>query len=148
MDALVHATCVALPSSGRTWRGVLLRGPSGAGKSDLAARLIETGARLVADDQTVVVRRGRRLEGSAPPTIAGLLEVRGVGIVMLRRSQLMIRASISLLFDLVPPQHIERLPEPARESMLNLELPVLALAPFEASAPTKLRLALARIGAA
>jgi serine kinase of HPr protein (carbohydrate metabolism regulator) len=148
MDTLVHATCVALRLPSSTWRGVLLRGPSGAGKSDLAARLIEAGARLVADDQTAVARRGRRLEGSAPAAIAGLLEVRGVGIVRLPRSRLMPRTSIALLVDLVPPQRIERLPEPARESILGVEMPVLALAPFEASAPTKLRLALAQIGAA
>jgi len=43
---LVHATAIAIDG-----RAVLLRGPSGAGKSDLALRLIDAGARLVADDQ-------------------------------------------------------------------------------------------------
>jgi serine kinase of HPr protein (carbohydrate metabolism regulator) len=153
VSALVHATCVALPSRGRasgdqTWRGVLLRGPSGAGKSDLALRLIDAGARLVADDQTELSRRGRRLLGSAPATIAGLMEVRGVGIVRLGRAQLMAQVPIGLLVDLVPPKRIERLPEPARESVLGLDLPVLALTPFEVSAPAKLRLALAQIAAA
>ena len=146
--ALVHATCVALRSRDRIWRGVLLRGPSGAGKSDLALRLIEAGARLVADDQTALARRGRRLVGAAPKTIAGLLEVRGVGIVKLGRSQLMAQTPISLLVDLALPERIERLPEPARESVLGVELPVLALAPFEASATAKLRLALTQIAAA
>ncbi|TAJ26239.1 MAG: serine/threonine protein kinase [Reyranella sp.] len=148
VTALVHATCVALPSRGRAWHGVLLRGPSGAGKSDLALRLIEAGARLVADDQTALARRGRRLVGTAPKTIAGLLEVRGVGIVKLGRGQLMAQVPISLLVDLTPPEHIERLPEPARESVLGVELPVLAQAPFEASATAKLRLALTQIAAA
>lgn len=148
MTSLVHATCVALPSRGKGWCGVLLRGPSGAGKSDLAARLIETDARLVADDQTVLARQGRRIIGAAPATLAGLLEVRGVGIVKLGRGQLLARARIGLLVDLVPPDRIERLPEPARESLLGLDLPVLALAPFEASAGAKLRLALAQITAA
>ena len=148
MTTLVHATCVALKISGRTWKAVLLRGPSGAGKSDLAARLIETGARLVADDQTRLARQGRRLIATCPGTLAGLLEVRGVGIVNLGRTQLLPRATVALLVDLVPPQHIERLPEPAREETLGIDLPVLALTPFEASASAKLRLALARIATA
>lgn len=148
MTTLVHATCIALKTSGRTWKAVLLRGPSGAGKSDLAARLIESGARLVADDQTRLARQGRRLVATCPETLAGLLEVRGVGIVKLGRTQLLSRATVALLVDLVPPQHIERLPEPAREAMMGIDLPVLALTPFEASASAKLRLALARIATA
>lgn len=148
VTTFVHATCVALPGKGRGWQGVLLRGPSGAGKSDLALRLIEAGARLVADDQTALVRRAKSLVGAAPVTLAGLLEVRGIGIVKLRASQLRARVQIALLVDLVPPDRIERMPDPARETLLDVDLPVLALAPFEASALVKLRLALARSPAA
>jgi HPr kinase/phosphorylase len=148
MTMLVHATCVALRPRGRPWRAVLLRGPSGAGKSDLALRLIEAGARLVADDQTALVRRGNSVVASAPARIAGLIEARGVGIVKLGRDQLVARAPVALLVDLAPPEHIERLPEPARERLLGLDLPVLMLAPFEASASAKLRLALTRIAVA
>ena len=143
----VHATCIAL-RAGRNWRGILLRGPSGAGKSDLALRLVEGGSRLVADDQTALVREGRGLVATPPGTLAGLLEVRGVGIVKLGRSQLLVRATIALLVDLVPPDRIERLPDRARETLFGVDLPVVALAPFEASAPAKLRLALARATAA
>ena len=148
MTMLVHATCVALRPRGRSWRAVLLRGPSGAGKSDLALRLIEAGARLVADDQTELVRRGNSVVASAPAGIAGLIEARGIGIVKLGRDQLVARAPVALLVDLAPPEHIERLPEPARERLLGLDLPVLMLAPFEASASAKLRLALTRIAVA
>lgn len=152
MTMLVHATCVALrphgTSSGRTWRAVLLRGPSGAGKSDLALRLLEAGGRLVADDQTRLTRRGRALVATAPATLAGLIEVRGVGIVKLARGQVLAQAPLALLVDLVPADRVERLPEPAEETLLDVDLPVLALAPFEASAPAKLRLALAQIEAA
>lgn len=144
MSTLVHATCVAL-RRGRAWRGVLLRGPSGAGKSDLALRLIESGARLVADDQTRLVRRGKAVIATSPARIAGLVEARGVGIVKLGPGQLAARAPLALLVDLVPPERIERLPEPRRERLLGVDLPVLALAPFEASASAKLRLALTRI---
>ena len=146
---LVHATCVALRPPGtvaaRAWRAVLLRGPSGAGKSDLALRVIEAGGRLVADDQTRIERCGQALLASAPKALAGLMEVRGVGILKLSLGQLLSLAPLALLVDLVPPDRIERLPEPARETVLGVDLPVLALAPFEASAPAKLRLALARI---
>jgi serine kinase of HPr protein (carbohydrate metabolism regulator) len=148
MTVLVHATCVALRPRGRTWRAILLRGPSGAGKSDLALRLIEGGARLVADDQTELVRRGNSVFATAPARIAGLIEARGVGIVKLARDQLVARAPVALLVDLAPPERLERLPDPAHERLLGLDLPVLMLAPFEASASAKLRLALTRIAVA
>ena len=145
MTVLVHATCVALRLRGRSWRAVLLRGPSGSGKSDLALRLIEAGARLVADDQTELVRKGKAVIASSPARIAGLIEARGVGIVKLARDKRVVRAPVCLLVDLAPAARIERLPEPARERLLDIDLPVLTLAPFEASAPAKLRLALTRI---
>jgi HPr kinase/phosphorylase len=144
MTTLFHATCVAL-RQGRTWRAVLLRGASGAGKSDLALRVIEAGGRLVADDQTELRREGKKVIASAPPKIAGLIEARGLGIVKLGRDQLVRHAKVLLLVDLAHPERIERLPEPASESILGIELPLIALAPFEASSVAKLRLALTRI---
>lgn len=143
---LMHATSVALKGPGQSWQAVLLRGPSGAGKSDLALRLIDTGARLIADDQTHLERKGRALIASAPAAIAGRMEVRGIGIVRLARMQLIARAPVALLVDLVPPDHVERMPEPAQEVQEDIALPVLALAPFEVSALAKLRLALRQIG--
>jgi serine kinase of HPr protein (carbohydrate metabolism regulator) len=140
----MHATCVAW-RHGRHWRAVLLRGPSGAGKSDLALRLVGAGARLVADDQTDLARQGNQLIASAPERIAGLIEARGIGIVKLGRDQTVRRAAVVLLVDLAPPERIARLPEPASENVLGVDLPVVSLAPFEASASAKLRLALARI---
>ena len=140
---LVHATCVAV-RRGDTWRAVLLRGPSGAGKSDLALRLIDAGGRLVADDQVELRRQGKKLIGGAPAKIAGLIEARGLGIVKLGRDQLVRRAEVVLLVDLAHPEPIERLPEPARESVLGVTLPLISLAPFEASSVAKLRLALTR----
>jgi serine kinase of HPr protein (carbohydrate metabolism regulator) len=142
----VHATSVAL-KLGRGWRAVLLRGPSGAGKSDVALRLVEAGGRLVADDQTHLARTGRAVIATAPSSLAGLIEVRGIGIVKLGRGQLIARAPLGLLVDLVPPGQVERMPEPASEKVLDIDLPRLALAPFEASIVMKLRLALARTAA-
>ena len=137
----VHGTAVAL-RHGKGWCAALLRGPSGAGKSDLALRLIETGARLVSDDRSELERQGRKVMASAPPSIAGLIEARGIGIVKLGRDQSVKRAELVLLVDLAHPERIERLPESATESVLGVDLPVVALAPFEASATAKLILAL------
>jgi serine kinase of HPr protein (carbohydrate metabolism regulator) len=132
---LFHATCVAIGD-----RAVLLRGPSGSGKSDLALRLIDAGARLVADDQSEVRRDGDALLVQAPAPIFGLIEVRGVGLV---RMDAMPVARLSLIADLVAMQDVERLPEPSSETILGLSIPLVAVAPFEVSAPIKLRLALA-----
>jgi HPr kinase/phosphorylase len=143
----VHGTCVAL-KHGRGWLGVLLRGPSGAGKSDVALRVIEAGGRLVADDQTQLAKVGAKLVATPPKSLNGLLEVRGIGIVKLGRGQLQPHAPLVLLVDLVPAQRVERMPEPAREKVLGIDLPKVALAPFEASIVTKLRLALDQAAAA
>jgi HPr kinase/phosphorylase len=136
---LVHGTTVAIGG-----RGVLLRGPSGSGKSDLALRLIDAGGRLVADDQSVLSRDGDAVLVRAPGPIAGLIEVRGVGIV---RVDSLPVARLALIADLVAPQHVERLPEPRSETIFGLAIPLVAIAPFEASAPAKLRLALAMLAA-
>ena len=132
--ALLHATAVAIEG-----RAVLLRGASAAGKSDLALRLIDAGARLVADDQSELFRRGDALIVRAPATIAGLLEVRGIGIVRLNA---LAEAPVALLVDLVPAETLERLPARRSERILGLGLPLIAVAPLEASAAAKLRLAL------
>ena len=133
---LVHATCVAIDGA-----GVLIRGESGAGKSDLALRLIDGGAALVADDQVALERRGDELWARAPEALRGRIEVRGVGIVELPALD---AAKLVLAVDLADPETIERLPESGCETLCGAALPRLALAPFEASAPAKLRLAAAR----
>jgi HPr kinase/phosphorylase len=130
----VHGTAIALGSE-----GILLRGPSGAGKSDLALRLIDQGARLVADDQTELRREGREITMSAPATIAGQIEVRGLGIVAVPS---LVSAPLRLVVDLMPSDEIERMPLPRDCRFLGCAVPAVALAPFDASAPAKLRLAL------
>jgi serine kinase of HPr protein (carbohydrate metabolism regulator) len=132
---LVHATTVAIGG-----RAVMLRGESGSGKSDLALRLIDAGALLVADDQSELTRVRHDILVSAPSAITGLIEARGVGILSVKTAS---SVPLALIVDLVAPQHVERLPEARRETILGVSLPVIALAPFEASAPAKLRLALA-----
>ncbi len=142
---LLHATCVAL--DGRDGPlGVLLRGTSGAGKSDLALRLIDRGARLVADDQCEVTiedgAAGPRLIARAPAEIAGMLEVRGLGIAEVPS---LAQAPVALVVDLVARDQVERLPDAAAAEILGVDLPRLALDPFEAAAPAKLDLALRRL---
>ncbi|HSR71022.1 MAG TPA: RNase adapter RapZ [Kiloniellales bacterium] len=136
----MHATCVALDTAAGP-RGVLLRGPSGAGKSDLALRLIDQGARLVADDQCELSRdsEGGALVVRAPQTISGKLEVRGVGVVEVAA---LAQAPAALLIDLVGPGDVDRMPEESREEILGSSLPRLTLNAFEPATPAKLRFAL------
>lgn len=131
---LVHATSVEIGG-----HAVLIRGPSGSGKSDLALRLIDGGAMLVADDQSAITNDGGRLFVGVPDTIAGLLEVRGVGILRMAHR---VRAPLALVVDLVQPKDVERLPEPSSAQLLGVMVPRVALAAFEASAAAKVRLAM------
>ena len=112
--------------------GVLLLGPAGSGKSDLALRLIGRGFTLVADDR-VDIRDGT---ATPPRLLAGLLEVRGLGIVRLPRAA---SARLALVVELGPGP-VDRLPAPERHP--DLDLPVVRLDPAAASAPERVVLAL------
>jgi len=144
----LQATAVAIAGT-----VALLRGPPGAGKSDLALRLIgepppENGqpAYLLADDQVIIARDGNTLTARAPENIAGLIEIRGVGI---RRVPSVSDARVALIVDLIARDAVPRLPpEPLpTEQILGLAVPVAKLAPFEASAPLKVRALLGIWGA-
>jgi serine kinase of HPr protein (carbohydrate metabolism regulator) len=117
----------------------LLRGESGAGKSDLALRLIDQGALLVADDLVELSQQEGALIASAPQTIRGRMEVRGLGIMSVPSVD---SAPVALIVDLVAPEAVERLPASAFEKIGEINLPKVALAPFESSTPAKIRLAL------
>jgi serine kinase of HPr protein (carbohydrate metabolism regulator) len=129
----INGTCVAIDG-----HGVLLRGPSGSGRSDLALRLIDEGARLVADDWAEITVEAGRVFLSAPPSIAGLIEARGLGVLVLERET---RAPLDLVVDLVESSAVERMPEPARCDIAGMPVRCVRLAPFEASASAKVRLA-------
>lgn len=131
-----HATCILIGA-----KGVLLRGRPGAGKSDLALRLIEDGARLVADDRVCLAEREGVLVARAPEALAGVIEVNGIGLVRLDPGACAAEAALALVVDLVPRGAVERLPEPATATLMGVDLPRIDLAPFEPSAPAKLRLA-------
>lgn len=130
----VYGTCIAIDG-----RAVLFRGPSGSGKSDLALRIVEAGGLLVSDDQTVLTREHESLVASSPDTIAGQIEIRGVGILPVATTR---RAPLALVMDLVPGDQIDRYPEPRCCQYLGVDVPLLNIAPFEVSAAAKVRLAL------
>lgn len=130
----IHGTVVDIDGA-----GVLLRGPPGSGKSDLALRLIDGGAALVADDRVALRETAGKLTASVPTQAAGKLEIRGLGIATLPYNA---SVPLCLVVELVAPGRIERLPKAAETVLLGVALPVLNLAPFEASAPAKVRLAL------
>ena len=140
---LVHGTCVALGQ-----HAALLRGGSGSGKSDLALRFLALGPEqdvqpeLVADDQVWVEAKGDgSLIASPPETIAGKIEVRGLGILELPHRR---QARLILVADLVSADECPRMPPDPLEriTLAGVVLPVVKLAPFELSAPLKLKLAL------
>jgi serine kinase of HPr protein (carbohydrate metabolism regulator) len=123
-------------------RGVLLRGASGSGKSDLALRLIDRGAILVSDDYTQVHAQGGRLFVVAPATIAGKIEIRGIGIVEVPTA-----SDIPLCLVAELDQAPERLPErPLSAEVAGVALPGIALAALEPSAPLKLEASLRLYG--
>jgi serine kinase of HPr protein (carbohydrate metabolism regulator) len=133
----LHASTVAIDG-----RAVLITGASGAGKSDLALRLLDRGFTLVSDDQTLVRRDGSALIASAPPTIAGKLEIRGVGIVEM---ETVANVPVALLVELT--SDIQRLPDDSRERpVLGVPLPLVSIDAMTASAASKVALALDRLG--
>ncbi|MEQ1755354.1 MAG: HPr kinase/phosphatase C-terminal domain-containing protein [Micropepsaceae bacterium] len=133
---LVHATTIDLAGA-----GVMILGVSGAGKSELALRLIHEGALLVCDDQTELEALGASWIARAPEPIAGLLEVRGVGIVRVAtKSQTTVRLVVKLTADAA-----ERMPEPGTwcpPACQGPAIPAVLLQSGETSLPAKLRSAL------
>jgi serine kinase of HPr protein (carbohydrate metabolism regulator) len=129
----LHASCVAIGG-----RAVLIEGLSGSGKSDLTLRLIDRGAMLVSDDYTFIRRDGTRLLASAPPALAGKIEVRGLGILEFPHVD---DVPVALMVSVGEP--VERLPEDGRaQNLIGISIPHIALAALETSAPIKLEHAL------
>ncbi len=121
-----HASCAA-----RDAHGVLLLGPSGSGKSDLLLRLLDRGFTLVADDQVEIDGGVAR----PPAALAGLVEIRGLGILRLPY-RATARLKLAVTLGPVPV----RLPHPARDPEFGV--PSIVLDPWLASAPLRVSLAL------
>ncbi len=128
----LHASTVAIDG-----RAVLIEGRSGSGKSDLALRLIDRGATLVSDDYTLVVRRDGALRAKAPATIAGKMEVRGIGIVTMPAVE---DVPVALIVRL--DGEVMRMPERRLRRVAGVAVREIALDPFTASAAIKVELAL------
>ncbi len=129
----VHGTGVLVGGA-----GVLISGPPGSGKSDLALRLIDGGATLIADDRIDLRAQDGAVVMSAPGEISGLLEVRGLGIHTLKAGG---EARLGLTVDLAAREAVERLPQPQSRVVLGISIPLIRLYPFEVSAAAKVRLA-------
>jgi len=152
MSGSIHASCVLLGGAGEAFgappeAGVLLKGPSGSGKSDLALRLIGRGGMLVADDRTELFRDGTALAARAPCALAGLLEIRGVGILELPYAA---SAKITFVIELVSQADVVRLPEADRyvpPSSLGLSReywpPIMRVNAFASSAVARIAAAVA-----
>lgn len=128
----LHASTVAIDG-----RAVLIEGRSGSGKSDLALRLIDRGATLVSDDYTLVVRRDGALRAKAPATIAGKMEIRGIGIVTMPAVE---DVPVALIVRL--DGEVMRMPERRLRRVAGVAVREIALDPFTASAAIKVELAL------
>lgn len=130
---LLHGSAVRLDG-----KGVLLLGRSGRGKSDLALRLIDQGAVLIADDQIRLRREGDQLIAEAPANLSGLIEIRGVGIMRLPH----VNGALDLVVDLDLDDEETRLPDPMTVSWHGLDLPKIQINAKAASAAAKIKLAL------
>lgn len=130
----LHASAIEVDG-----RGVLLLGDAGSGKSDLALRLIDRGARLVADDRVDLAREDGRMVMSAPDRLAGLIEVRGLGIFRIDR---VARSPLWLAVRLIKRDSVDRLGERSYESLLDTNVSAIRIDPFEISAPIKIEWAL------
>jgi serine kinase of HPr protein (carbohydrate metabolism regulator) len=131
----IPATAVAVNG-----KGVLLRGASGSGKSDLALRLIDRGAALIADDYVTADMVSGAVQLTPPDAIAGMLELRGAGVAKIPFEK---DVPLALVVDLVRPDDVERMPEPAEATICGASVPLIRLHGFDASAPIKVEMMLA-----
>jgi HPr kinase/phosphorylase len=119
--------------------GILIRGPSGSGKSDLALRLIDDGADLIADDQVVIKAVGQELYLSAPDSLSGLIEVRGIGVIKI---EYVSDIRLCLIVELDPSNEIQRIPTIKEELIKNIPVPVINMYAFESSVLAKIKIIL------
>lgn len=116
----VHGTCVDIKG-----QGVLICGKPGMGKSSLALQLMDRGAILVADDQTIISLEDENLVAYPPVSLKGMLEVRGIGLCSFPFLE---KAELKLYVEIGEKEALERLPDPLFIEYYKKKLPVLKLA--------------------
>ncbi len=136
----MHATCVSV--FGDRLSGCLLLGPSGSGKSDLAVRLIDGGGTLVADDRVIITARDGLATAAPPPLLAGLLEIRGLGVMTV---PFLGEADIRLLVCLTNADDIERMAPITSQHLNGVDIPCLLVDASKASAAARVRWAVRRV---
>lgn len=143
-----HATAIEL-RSGENAAGILIIGPSGSGKSSLALRMIDqpgfgmtpaepVSARLVSDDQVVLTRRGDGVVMTSPPAIAGLVEVRGVGII--RTTSISRQARLAFVIEHQQAGEQDRMPAAAHLQIADCQVPHYAIDLASEAAASRVRL--------
>lgn len=138
MSGVAHqATCVAIHG-----RGVLIEGAPGTGKSSLALALIDRGAMLVGDDGVLLEPRDSRLLASPHPRIAGLIEVRNLGLLTMPTTSA-VPVALVLALDPEAPRHIDSAETTNRA---GIALPLVRLWPDSPALPLRAELALSTYG--
>jgi serine kinase of HPr protein (carbohydrate metabolism regulator) len=135
----IHASAVAVGG-----RGVLIRGAAGSGKSSVLLQILAAdpgGNRLIADDRVVLWSEHGRLVASPPPSLEGLIEIRGQGIL---RVPFAAPAAIDLVADLASAGDCPRLPGPEerRTTLVGIDLPRIFIACGAADGHARVRAAL------
>ena len=131
---IIHSTAISLNGD-----GILIKGPSGSGKTDLALRLIESGGKLISDDQVIIKRKAKRLFLSSPKELNGLMQLSGIGIVKVDYVQ---NIPLELVVKLQPYKNLDPFPINKEEIIKDLSIPVLSLYSFAVSATAKIKIAL------
>lgn len=139
MSLLHQASCVALEN-----RAVLIEGSPGTGKSSLALALIDRGARLIGDDGVLLEPQGDRLHASPPPNIAGLIEVRNVGLLHYPTVS-GVTVALVLRLDPAAPRFID---QAERANLGGIDLPMVRLWPDSPVLALRAEAALSRWGLA
>ena len=136
-SALVQASCVAIGG-----RALLIEGAPGSGKSSLALALIDRGAVLIGDDGVQLEAKDGRLYASPPPNIAGLLEVRNLGLLTFPTAT-QVQVALAVRLDPAAERFIDT-PDKARHC--GMDLPLIRLWPDAPLLAVKAELALRTYG--
>jgi serine kinase of HPr protein (carbohydrate metabolism regulator) len=131
---MIHSTAVSLNGD-----GILIKGPSGSGKTDLALRLIESGGKLISDDQVIIKRKAERLFLSSTKELNGLMQLSGIGIVKVDCVQ---NIPLELVVKLQPCNFLDPFPIKREEFIKDFSIPALNLYSFAVSATSKIKIAL------